>query len=106
MLVLGSPGGPRIITSVLETITNIVDFGLSPPEAVAAPRFHQQWLPDVLYYERGGFPPETLKALAERGYQLKEQAPWGAVELIAIGPDGNMLGVSDPRRPAGAAIGY
>jgi gamma-glutamyltranspeptidase/glutathione hydrolase len=106
VLVLGSPGGPRIITSVLETITNIVDFGLSPSEAVAAPRFHQQWLPDLLYYERGGFPPETSAALTERGYSLKEQAPWGAVELIAIGPDDVLLGVSDPRRPAGAAVGY
>ena len=48
VLVLGSPGGPRIITAVLETIANIVDFGLSPTDAVAAPRFHQQWLPDVL----------------------------------------------------------
>ena len=106
VLVLGSPGGPRIITSVLETIANIVDFGLSPPEAVAAPRFHQQWLPDVLYYERGGFSPETLAALAERGYRLEEQRPWGAVELIAIGPDDVLLGVNDPRRPAGAAVGY
>jgi gamma-glutamyltranspeptidase/glutathione hydrolase len=106
VLVLGSPGGPRIITAVLETLTNIVDFGLSPSEAVAAPRFHQQWLPDLLYYEHGGLPPETLAALAERGYSLKEQAPWGAVELIAVGPDDILLGVSDPRRPAGAAIGY
>src|ERR1051325_7269119 len=87
VLVLGSPGGPRIITSVLETLTNIVDFDLSSSEAVAAPRFHQQFLPDFLFYERGGLPPETLAALAERGYSLKEQAPWGAVELIAIGPD-------------------
>jgi gamma-glutamyltranspeptidase/glutathione hydrolase len=106
VLVLGSPGGPRIITSVLEALTNIVDFDLSPSDAVAAPRFHQQFLPDVLYYERGGFPPETLAALAERGYSLTEQAPWGAVELIAIGPDGVRLGISDPRRPAGAAVGY
>src|SRR3954452_8574641 len=78
VLVLGSPGGPRIITAVLETIANIVDFGMWPPEAVAAPRFHQQWLPDLLYYESGGFPPETLAALGERGHHLKEQAPWGA----------------------------
>ncbi len=106
VLVLGSPGGPRIITSVLEAITNIVDFGLSPVDAVAAPRFHQQWLPDVLYYERDGLPPETLAALAERGHHPKEQAPWGAVELIAIGPDDILLGVNDPRRPAGAAVGY
>jgi gamma-glutamyltranspeptidase/glutathione hydrolase len=106
VLVLGSPGGPRIITAVLGTILNIVDFGLSPSEAVAAPRLHQQWLPDLLYYERGGLPPETMTALAERGHQLREQAPWGAVELIAIAPDGRLTGVSDPRRPAGAAIGY
>jgi gamma-glutamyltranspeptidase/glutathione hydrolase len=106
VLVLGSPGGPRIITAVLETIVNIIDFGLPPSAAVAAPRFHHQWLPDVLYYERAGFPPETLTALAERGYQLKEQAPWGAVELIAIGADGRRIGINDPRRPAGAAIGY
>ena len=106
VLVLGSPGGPRITTAVIETIVNIVDFGLSPAEAVAAPRFHQQWLPDMLYYERDGFPPDTLAALAERGYRTREQAPWGAVELIAVGPDGILLGVSDPRRSAGAAVGY
>jgi gamma-glutamyltranspeptidase / glutathione hydrolase len=106
VLVLGSPGGPRIITAVLETIVNIVDFGLSPPDAVAAPRFHHQWLPDVLYVERGGFPPETLAALTERGHRVEEQRPWGAVALIATGPDGMLLGVSDPRRPAGAAVGY
>src|SRR5579864_2539001 len=106
VLVLGSPGGPRITTAVLETLTNIVDFAVTPQDAVAAPRFHHQWLPDTLYYERGGFPPATLAALAERGYRLAEQSPWGAVELIAIGPDGHLLGVNDPRRPAGSAAGY
>src|SRR5215207_3073789 len=106
VLVLGSPGGPRIITAVLQTLTAVVDFGVGPAEAVAAPRFHQQWLPDTLYYERGGFPQETLAALAERGHRLAEQAPWGAVALVVIGPDRRLLGVSDPRRPAGAAMGY
>jgi gamma-glutamyltranspeptidase/glutathione hydrolase len=106
VFVLGSPGGPRIITAVLETLTNIVDFGLSPPQAVAAPRFHHQWLPDTLYLERGGFPVETQKALVERGHRIVEQAHWGAVELIAIGPDGRLLGVNDPRRPAGSAAGH
>jgi gamma-glutamyltranspeptidase/glutathione hydrolase len=106
VLVLGSPGGPRIITAVLETIANIVDFGMSAADAIVTARFHQQWLPDVLYYERGGFAPELLAALEERGHRLTEQAPWGAVELIAIGPDGVLLGVNDPRRPAGAAVGY
>jgi gamma-glutamyltranspeptidase/glutathione hydrolase len=110
VLVLGSPGGPRIITAVVEALTNIVDFGLAPQDAVAAPRFHHQWLPDTLYYERGGFAAATLGVLAERGYRLAEQPPWGAVELIAIGPPGgpggHLLGVNDPRRPAGAAVGY
>jgi gamma-glutamyltranspeptidase / glutathione hydrolase len=111
VLVLGSPGGPRITTAVLETLVNIIDFGLAPEEAVTAARFHHQWLPDALYYERGGFPPAVLAALAERGHRLTEQSRWGAVELIAIGPgnlpgERRLLGVNDPRRPAGLAAGY
>jgi gamma-glutamyltranspeptidase/glutathione hydrolase len=106
VLVLGSPGGSRIITSVLLTLTNIIDCGLAPADAVAAPRFHHQWLPDTLHYERGGLAGETVADLAARGHRVIEQGAWGAVELIAIGPDGRMLGVNDPRRPAGAAIGY
>jgi gamma-glutamyltranspeptidase/glutathione hydrolase len=106
VLVLGSPGGPRIITAVLETLTNIVDFGLAPDQAVAAPRFHQQWLPDTLFYERGGFTAALLAELAERGYHSVEQPAWGAVELIEIGPGRRLLGINDPRRPAGSAAGY
>ena len=104
--VLGSPGGPRIITAVLETTMNLIDFGMSPDAAVAAPRFHHQYLPDTVFYETGGLPPETLRRLETMGYSLKEQPPWGAVELIAIAPDGRRVGVNDPRRPAGAALGY
>jgi gamma-glutamyltranspeptidase/glutathione hydrolase len=106
VLVLGSPGGPRITTAVLETLTGIIDHGLSPADAVAARRFHHQWLPDTLYYERGGLDRETIAALTGMGHRLAEQAPWGAVELIAIGADGVRTGVNDPRRPAGAAKGY
>jgi gamma-glutamyltranspeptidase/glutathione hydrolase len=106
VFVLGSPGGPRIITAVLETVMNLVDFGMTPDAAVAAPRFHQQYLPDTVFYETGGFSPQTLSALGAMGYSLKEQPPWGAVELIAIGADGRLVGVNDPRRPAGAALGY
>jgi gamma-glutamyltranspeptidase/glutathione hydrolase len=106
VFVLGSPGGPRIITAVLETLMNLVDFGMAPGDAVAAARFHQQYLPDTVFYETNGLPPATLAALATMGYSLKEQAPWGAVELIAISPDGTLTGVSDPRRSAGAALGY
>ena len=106
VFVLGSPGGPRIITAVLETLLNLVDFAMPPEAAVAAPRFHQQFLPDTVFCETGGLPPATLGALAAMGYTLKEQAPWGGVELIAIAPEGGLVGVNDPRRPAGAAIGY
>jgi gamma-glutamyltranspeptidase/glutathione hydrolase len=105
VLVLGSPGGPRIITAVLETLTNIIDGGLAPDEAVVAPRFHHQFLPDTLYYERGGLTPKTAAALGAMGHRLTEQGRWSAVELIAIGPDGKRYGVSDPRRAAGAALG-
>ncbi|HML10537.1 MAG TPA: gamma-glutamyltransferase, partial [Stellaceae bacterium] len=104
--VLGSPGGPRIITAVLETVMNLVDFRMEPDSAVAAPRFHHQYLPDTVFYETGGLPAGTISALTAMGYDLKEQAPWGAVELIAIAPDGTLIGVNDPRRPAGAALGY
>jgi gamma-glutamyltranspeptidase/glutathione hydrolase len=104
--VLGSPGGPRIITAVLETLMNLVDFGMAPAQAVAASRFHHQYLPDTVFYEKDGLPSETLSALTAMGHSFKNQAPWGAVELIAIGPDGKLAGVNDPRRPAGAAAGY
>jgi gamma-glutamyltranspeptidase/glutathione hydrolase len=106
VFVLGSPGGPRIITAVLETLINLVDFGMTPADAVAAPRFHQQYLPDTVFYETNGLPPATVSALTAMGYSFKEQPPWGAVELIAIAPDGSLIGVNDPRRPAGAALGY
>ena len=95
-----------IITAVLETLMNLVDFGMTPQAAVAAPRFHQQYLPDTVFYETGGLPAPTLTALGTMGYSLKDQPRWSAVELIAITPDGALTGVSDRRRPAGAALGY
>jgi len=105
LLVLGSPGGSRIITAVLETILNIVDHGMAPQQAVEAPRLHYQGLPDEVAYERTGLMPETVAVLTGMGYKLAEHRPWGAVELIAIA-NGRLYGASDPRRPAGAAIGY
>jgi gamma-glutamyltranspeptidase / glutathione hydrolase len=104
-LVLGSPGGSRIITAVLETILNIVDYGMAPQEAVAAPRLHHQGLPDEIAHERAGLTPETVAALTGMGYKLVEQRPWGAVALIEIA-NGRLYGANDPRRPAGAAVGY
>jgi gamma-glutamyltranspeptidase / glutathione hydrolase len=105
VLVLGSPGGSRIITTVLETIMNIVDYRMAPQDAVDAPRLHDQGQPEEIHYEQSGLLPETVKSLAEMGYKLIEQRPWGAVELIKI-VNGRLYGASDSRRPAGAAVGY
>ena len=70
-----------------------------------APRLHHQGLPDEVAYERAGLTQETVAALTGMGYKLVEQRPWGAVELIEIA-NGRLYGANDPRRPAGAAIGY
>lgn len=105
VLVLGSPGGSRIITTVLETIMNIVDYGMAPQAAVDAPRLHYQGQPDTVFYERAGLSPDTIAALGAMGYKLAARQPWGAAELIEIG-NGRLRGASDGRRSAGAAVGY
>jgi gamma-glutamyltranspeptidase/glutathione hydrolase len=105
VLVLGSPGGSRIITTVLETIMNIVDHGMAAQEAVDAPRFHHQSRPEDVFFERSGLSPEVVGQLTEMGYRLVEQRRWGAVELIEI-TNHRLRGASDPRVPAGAAVGY
>ncbi len=126
-LVLGSPGGSRIITIVLETAMNIIDYGMQPQEAVDAPRIHHQWLPDEVFAEPFALSPDTVKLLRDAGYKVTEQTPWGAAEVIMIprsasetsvassGNDstfgggarpGYLYGATDDRRPAGAAIGY
>ena len=105
VLVLGSPGGSRIITTVLETIMNIVDHGMAAQEAVDAPRLHHQSQPEDVYFERSGMSPEIVTQLTAMRYKLVEQRPWGAVELIEIA-NGRLRGASDSRLPAGAAAGY
>ncbi len=127
-LVLGSADGSRIITTTLETVMNIVDYGMAPQEAVDAPRIHHQWLPDEVFYEPYGLSPDTIRILTGMGYKLTEQAPWGVAALIeigslaanAVGPgssgkaaalagkvrSGYIYGAADDRRPAGAAAGY
>ena len=96
MLVVGSPGGPRIITAVFQTILNVVDHGMNVQEAVAAPRVHHQWLPDVMYHERQSLPVDVIVALQERGWQLSESAGWwGRVDAIEVGYDG-ATSVTDP----------
>lgn len=127
-MVLGSPGGSRIITITLQTALNVIDHGMAPQEAVDAPRIHHQWLPDEVYYEQRGVSADTLRILKEMGYKMVEQTPWGAAELILVGlpgaagvspansgndsavsgrvREGYLYGANDVRRPAGSAVGY
>ncbi|MCL1074379.1 gamma-glutamyltransferase [Shewanella dokdonensis] len=127
-MVVGSPGGSLIITITLNTVLNVIDYGMNLQEAVNAPRIHQQWLPDVVLYETRGISPDTLKILKARGYTMVEKKPWGAAEAIMVGlpsmvkdeqhsnvsdssVSGNVragfiYGANDARRPQGAAVGY
>ena len=85
VMVLGSPGGPRIITTVLDVLLNLVDYGMTAQEAVDAPRLHHQWLPDTLFAERFALSPDTRAALEARGYKVADGAPWGIAETILVG---------------------
>ena len=102
LLVVGTPGGPRIITMVYHVISNVIDHRMSLPDAVVAPRMHHQGLPDTLRVERGGFPPATLDSLRARGHAIGAGGYWGDVEAIIRTPAG-WQGVSDPRRGGGGA---
>jgi gamma-glutamyltranspeptidase/glutathione hydrolase len=104
LLVVGTPGGPRIITMVYHVISNVIDHRMSLPDAVVAPRMHHQGLPDTLRVERGGFPPETLDSLRARGHAIGAGGYWGDIEAI-IRTSAGWQGVSDPRRGGGGA-GY
>jgi gamma-glutamyltranspeptidase/glutathione hydrolase len=95
-IVLGSPGGSTIITTVAQVLMNIIDFGMGPAEAVAAPRFHHQWSPDTVYFEEGAFTASEMAELKEKGYKLKKRPAIGDVQLI-IRDGAALVGVSDPR---------
>jgi gamma-glutamyltranspeptidase/glutathione hydrolase len=102
-LVTGSPGGSRIITTTLQVIMNVIDYGLNIQSAVAAPRIHHQWLPDELRIEEG-LSPDTVKILQEKGHQVKQQEAMGAIQSIMV-RDGMMYGGADPRRSTALAAG-
>jgi gamma-glutamyltranspeptidase/glutathione hydrolase len=104
--VTGSPGGSRIITTVLETILNVVDFGMNVQEAVDAPRFHHQWLPDRIEIERRGFPADVVRRLEALGHVVMVSEDMGDVHAILVDPATSLrTGASDPRMD-GLALGY
>jgi len=96
-MVVGSPGGSTIITSVFQTIVNVIDFNMTMQEAVSAKRFHHQWLPDLIQYEPEAIDSLTVTRLMEMGHQLKKIGKIGRVDAILFRPDGKMEGGADPR---------
>ncbi|CAB5719685.1 Gamma-glutamyltranspeptidase precursor [Delftia tsuruhatensis] len=104
VLVTGSPGGARIITTVLQTVVNVIDFGMNPAEAAATPRFHHQWTPDELRVEKG-FGIDTINLLKSRGHNVTVKASMGRTQTIQL-RDGMLYGASDPRNPDGQTLGY
>ena len=103
-LVLGSPGGPRIISTVANILMGVVDYGLDIQQAVNAARFHHQWEPDELYMERVGISPDTIKLLEARGHKVKAEGYWSDGECIAIDPKTEeRLGAPDGRNGGKAA---
>jgi gamma-glutamyltranspeptidase / glutathione hydrolase len=104
-IVVGTPGGATIITSVFQVLVNVIEFRMSLQDAVQKTRFHHQWKPDQIYHEKGCFDAATVKKLQEMGHVLKERVPIGQVEAILVRPDGKLEGAAD-RRGDDSASGY
>ena len=104
-MVAGSPGGSTIPTSVLQVITNVIDFGMGIRQAVDTGRFHHQWLPDYISYEINSFDGRTISSLEAMGYKLSKREAIGRVNAILISPDGRKEGGAD-RRGQNTACGY
>jgi len=106
-LVLGSPGGPTIITTVANVLMGVIDYGLNIQQAVNAVRFHDQWMPDEVMVEATGISPDTIGILERMGHKIKmAHGYWGDAECIAVDPKtGELLGASDGRNE-GRAVGY
>jgi gamma-glutamyltranspeptidase/glutathione hydrolase len=115
VMVLGTPGGSRILTAVLQTIIHVVDYGMNVQEAVDAPRFHHQWLPDVTNAEPYALSPDSRKLLMDMGHNIAGPQPANHLAVIIVGApsiDGKPIGknrfygANDPRRNTGSALGY
>jgi len=102
-LATGTPGGARIITTVLQTVLNTIDFKMNIAEALSMPRVHHQWMPDYLRIERG-ISPDTIRILKEKGHDVRVMPTMGRVQTVQT-QQGIFFGASDPRNPDGAAIG-
>ncbi len=96
-MVVGTPGGSTIITSVFQSLVNVIDYGMDAATAVAKPRFHHQWKPDSIMVERGGLDSTVMINLKQKGHKFKERKPFGRVEAIIVLPNGQLQGGADPR---------
>ena len=112
VLITGSPGGPTIINTVFQVISNVIDFNLPVEQAVAAPRMHQQWMPDSITFERYNVSPDTIALLKAKGQNIRERTSYegwsqGDAPSITLDPKtGLRFGATDPRRPDAKASGY
>jgi len=107
LMVTGSPGGRTIPNTTLQTILNVVDFGLDAQAAVDAPRIHHQWLPDQIVLERGRMVAGEAEALKARGHKVVERSRIGVAQVIVVGSDGKLQGGADRMRwPESAAAGF
>jgi gamma-glutamyltranspeptidase/glutathione hydrolase len=105
--VVGSPGGRTIINSVLQVVLNVIDFGMSLPDAVQAKRFHHQWLPDRIRMEADLMSPEDLEAVLALGHMASMSGSQGRTHCIMMDPEtGELTGAPDPRDGDGGAVGY
>ena len=103
-MVIGTPGGSTIITSVFQSVLNVIEFDQSISQSVASPRFHHQWLPDEVFVEKGAIAEDVRERLSQKGYTFVGKSPWGwtdgtwgRVDAIIVNPDGSYEGGADPR---------
>jgi gamma-glutamyltranspeptidase/glutathione hydrolase len=102
--IVGSPGGPTIITTVAQILRSIIDYDKTIDVAVAAPRIHHQWLPDQIRYEHHGFSPDTLNILTWLGHDLREIGRQGVAQVIVVNHEDDMLEGGLDRRVSGGSV--